>query len=195
MRKRCDICGGRRLIRLPIMRSVYDRPRDDAAVVAIPETAREFPCPQCSEMVAEQRLHLMQEHSELDTRVRDPEYRRHVEKDAAHRMVAKLIDDGFIKFEWGESNEQRMCRPCVATLGVVSKAVVASLEERIAIKQDDVAREVAEEAKRRISVWGSDYSGDEGPVRKVQAREAVSEALVSVLRKRADLRRAQAETV
>lgn len=189
LRQRCDICGGRRLIRLPVLRDLAaERPHDSAVAIApLSKSFREFPCPQCSEVVDVKRLYLMQEHNTLDSRIDDRNYVRATEKDAAHHMVAKLIEGGFITFEWGEIDTKQMRRTVRATMGVVSKAVVASMEQRVAARQDEVAREVAAEAKRKISVWGSHYSGDEGHVRKLHANEAVDEALATVLRKRQDL--------
>ena len=139
MRKRCDICQGRRSVRLPVWSELSAvRPSADEVLTPIGETAREFPCPQCSEMVAEKRLCLLQEHSTLDTRIDNPDYVRAVEKDAAHRFVVKLLEDGFITFEWGEVNDRDMRRPLRATLGVVSKEEVTSLEGRV---EDAVAAE------------------------------------------------------
>lgn len=84
-----------------------------------------------------------------------------------------------------------MRKRCYATIGVVSRNVVASMDERMSQRQSEVAKEVAEEAARRISVWGSSYSGNEGHVRKVNAIEEVNGALAFVLRKREDWRKSR----
>lgn len=74
------------------------------------------------------------------------------------------------------ADQKRYC----AVVGVISPVRVASMQERIEARQFEVADALADNAKARISRWGSDFHGDDGPIHKSQAMSAVTEALSSL---------------
>jgi len=112
-----------------------------------------------------------------------PDYLPAMKRQTAHQFVQHLIDNGYIAFEVGQI-DRKLRRQIRATVGVVSKETVATLQERIAKHQETVARQVIEDAVRKIRQWGSGTSylhGDERMIRKRQAVEAVNEALAKIV--------------
>lgn len=108
---------------------------------------------------------------------------------ATQALVDKLLDEDLIQFELGPEDALNLTVAVRATIGVVSPRHVASLEERIAERQEAVAREVAEQGARNIRAWGRAYSGDEGNISKGQAVSSLWEALRAVLARRDPKRR------
>ena len=78
----------------------------------------------------------------------------------------------------------------LATVGVVSLTRVASLERRVAERQEELAREVISEAAEQIRNWRSAYTGDEGTIQKGQAVDFVNAALPAILTRRSSMKAA-----
>lgn len=178
---RCEICRGSGLVRLPIYRTAAVTAFDNSAQI-IEESARNYPCPECADLVPQERLALVQYHSLVDARCTDKEYIDAANEDAAHRLVGALLKGGFIRFEHGKKDARGLTFPIQATVGVVSTKHVATMEERIAERQDEFAREVINEAGRGIESWGT--SAGEGAIYKSQAIDELNLALRRLLSKR-----------
>ena len=186
MRDRCDICGGRGKICLPVLIPLSTRYDHAHEIKAISESsAREYPCPECSPRVAEDHVAILRVATEFALHHGDPngEIERAVQKQSARQIAHDLLDKGYIAFETGPYDKHRMTKPMRATLGVVSKAAVASLEERVASHRQTVAEQVVEAAEQKITNWGSHFSGSGGPIAKDMACRFVREALQQVLEK------------
>lgn len=191
----CDICGGRRIIVLPVMPrlslSVQDASFEPYATTI---TKREFPCPQCAPTTHEDRIDVATVGSEQTVRgpglMHDRVFRDAMEREVAHGIAHFLLDHGYINFQWREpvSISDAECFPppelsVRGTVGVVAPAVVASMEQRIAERQEEFAAEVVEEAIRQIDHWGS-YYGHTG-LSKAQAADSVRTAVKGVRNRRA----------
>jgi len=187
-RSHCEVCRGSGTISLPLYPRIAMSYADDGCTAISPGDVpiRSYPCPECSPKVSEEQVavltagvkmavHPTNEHADAIADM--------ARKECAHELVDALLRGGYIEFEIGPVDTSRMQRRMRATLGAVSKAAVASLEDRIAAHQAEVAREVAQLAQQKIAVWGSSYSGFEGSVSKGRACEAVQEVLNDVLKK------------
>lgn len=180
----CDICDGRKMVSLRVIRPLQPftmRAETDPLVPIV--SSRDFPCPQCSDQVATERLGILQHHAELwrdDTR-----YVEAAMTDAAKYLGREMLKHGFIQFEFlPPAKEDVFGGRLRATVGVVAPTVVASMEERIAERQTEIARHVVSEAARRIYNCGADYGWTS--IRKERAEEILHEAIKTVLAKRAE---------
>lgn len=177
----CEICGGSGMVRLPIYRRASVFSVDIGP--QIEESCRSFACPECADAIPIERLAVIEFHSLVDSHIDDPAFVDHAKRHAAHRLVDVMLRKSVISLKRGKEDASRFCYPMVATVGVVSPTDVAKLEELIAARQGEVAREVAEEAKRQIDNWGSHYG--RADILKRDARRMVDDALKIVLRNRA----------
>ncbi len=177
----CEICCGRGTIRLPI----YRRPRALRVNVMpeIEESAREYPCPECSEQVPFAHVGVVGALKEIDTRIDDPKYIEHVKRACAHSLIEEIINGGYVKVEMSPPDTAQMRQSFRATLGVVSQKQVATLEQRVASRQIEIAQEVAGEAEAGINNWGSYYG--HADILKRDATREVREAVTKVLARRA----------
>jgi hypothetical protein len=173
----CEICRGRGLVRLPLYRRATVS--FEATATSIEESYREYPCPECSDQAPLERVAVLDVHSMVDARIDTPEFREHAMRHAALRLVDELLKADFITLERGKTDTFRERYPVVATIGVVSKKQVATLERRIADRQDEVAKVVALEAKKQIDNWGSHYG--HADILKRDAKAQVDSALNHVL--------------
>lgn len=178
----CEVCSGSGLVRLPLHRRAV-MPRFDAIEI-IESAYREYPCPECGDVIPLERLATVEFHSQVSSRTADSEFKKHAMHGAARRLIDGLLAKNFIRFKRGPDDPRQLTYPLVATLAVVSPTHVATLEDRVAQHQEVVAKEVVEEAVRQISNWCSEYTGDEGRIRKSEAIEDVRRALKDVLAKR-----------
>lgn len=154
----CNICRGRGVITLPVYPPLRTPPGPSAVprAVSLDELQRDFPCPQCTEYVSETRIAVVGEESVAAAwaGVPDEAWQRRL----ATLLVSHLLDHGYIAFSKGEEDELRGTFPVRAEVGVVALATVASLEQRVAARQDSVARRVAERAKVLLGNWGAAYN-------------------------------------
>lgn len=172
----CEICRGARFIRLPIYRSVGTAPDPNEMVAA----AREYPCPECSVSVPESRIQAVSHQNMVTLEVaQDPRFVASVENNLAHRLLQTIIADSLIRYERSPDDTKTMAFTVRATIGVVSPKRVASMEERVAERQAEVAREVVDVAIAWIANWNSHYDGQF--ISKSQATASIKEALTKVL--------------
>jgi hypothetical protein len=182
---RCDICCGRGTIRLPVYRPVSVATTAEPPV-SMDEASRSYPCPECSNPVPQDRVAIVQAHTVVDSRHEgDPNFMRHAKESAAHALVAQLLKGGYIRYERGPTDSHQWRFNSVATLGVVSQSHVATLEQRIAERQEELANELVAVAEEQSRHWGSYYTGREGPIQKSEVLRFLREALKGALAKRA----------
>lgn len=184
----CDVCGGRGKIRVP----VYPRhtvaefnPRDDFAST---QSSREYPCPECSEIVPVEHVGAASEEVFVASYVNEPGFMEHVKNSLGHQIVDFLLRHNYVEFERSPTDERQMRFQMRATVGVVSKKRLATIQERVEQHQEALAREVMAEAKRQIDNWGSTYGHTS--LHKSQARDSVDGALAAVLKARSNWRAA-----
>lgn len=179
----CDICQGSRTIRLRVHRPLVVIPFPEAISTEPVEGSREFPCPQCCETVKVGKVGAIQEDSFVTTRISDPSFTEHVRERLAVQIGLQLLKSGYLQFRRGPDDAREMRYQMVATVGAVHPSKLDTLERRIAERQDEVAKEVANEAADQIDNFGS-YYGHSGIAKSV-ARQLIGEALQSVLKRRA----------
>ena len=185
----CEICRGRGQVRLP--RYPYTTARlgqGTAEVESIGAASRDYPCPECSNRVDENRVAVV---VSFDRMILDKPMDGAIEyeiKHASHKLIDQLLRGGYLTVEQRRFGTDEL--ELKVSLGVVAKNVVASLEERVVQRQAEVATEAADEAKRRIYECGSYYTGREGRIDKNLAADYVDEALKAVLADRAGLEHA-----
>lgn len=153
----------------------------------IEASSRDYPCPECSDVIALDRVANVQFHSLLDIRRDEPDFLAYAKRNAALSLGGELLAKGFLRFQRGPPDDREMVASLVATVGVVSPTHVASLEKRVAQHQEMIAREVIAEAERQILNWNSHHSGAEGGIRKGQAVDELSGALKTVLARRSSI--------
>ena len=182
-RDRCDICGGRGKICLPVLIPLSTRYDHAHEIKAIAESsAREYPCPECSPRVAEDNVAILRVATEFALHHGDlnGEIERAVQKQCARQIAHDLLDKGYIALETGSFDRYRMTKPMRATLGVVSKSAVSSIEERVASLQQITAEKVVAAAEEKILSQGLRWS-TAGAIAKDYACQLVREAFQEVL--------------
>lgn len=181
----CNICGGSRKIRLPLRHPVSVSLSDADMSIDPRPSSKEFACPECAPKVPEERVAILEFGASITAYPKDDAgYEEAARKTAAHSMVHELLRAGFIQFRKGPVDEFEMRYELVGRLGVVSTSVVASMEERIAERQTEVAKEVANRAAQQVAVWGSYYTGNNGSISKAQAIDAINQAAQAVFEER-----------
>jgi hypothetical protein len=190
MKEVCDICRGRRLITLPVIRpTAVATSEPEYLCAAARASSREYPCPECAQRVTEDRVAFVEAHSMIDDRIRDEGFTEYARDKLAHMLVAHLLRGDYIAFDQGRSDG--MQRMMVATLGVVARSTVASMDERISQRQRHLASAVASEAISQINHWGS-YFG-RNIIEKTRAAEIIREAVAKVSKAWAESRAARSE--
>lgn len=178
----CDICRGCGVIHLPIYRRAEFFDVNSSPVAG--EISRSYPCPECANIIPQDRVAIVHHNSHIDSQIEGyPDVMRSVKRDMVCGLAVDLLDSGFIRFERGQT-DYRLRIPMRATVGVMSLKHVATLEQRIVDRQEELACEVISEAAKQIRIWGSHYSGDEGKISKGQAVDSVNAALTQVLARR-----------
>jgi hypothetical protein len=178
MKRDCVICRGRGTIRLPVYRPAFVNIIADVGDIApAGEYARTYPCPECGNAVALERVAVIETRAVMASEIEDAELMRHAERSTAHRLIGELLKADFVRFERGPTDEMQRTFPLRASLGVVAPRHVASMEERAASENERFARAVVAKAAEKIRQWGSHYTGDEGGIPKAQAVTMLHEAL------------------
>jgi hypothetical protein len=140
----------------------------------IDASIKDFPCPECSPKVSEDQIVVLGVTQEIVAHSRIPEHV--VLRTAADALASKLLEtDSLLTLERGAVDTERMTYKVRATVGVVSKNAVASLEDRVSARQGDVAIAAGNAAIDAIDNWGSAYN--EIVIRKDAAARAIREAV------------------
>lgn len=156
----CDVCGGRRVITLPVVRRIPLAPMAKFEASATTVSRRQFPCPECGPQVSENRVKIMEFGATIAAQALGyfgqggvpAEFVAMAQRDAARTIHEAMLQQGLFSFERGPYDRNDMTEPHYARIGVVAPAVVASMEERIAERQEELAREVVKEARPLIAV-------------------------------------------
>jgi hypothetical protein len=183
----CDVCCGRGKIRVPVYRPLDVRMVDIPALDVMESPYRDYPCPECSEVVPLERVQVVAEQRLANsTPENDPRYIESCKYSMVRELAGTLLERNLVKFERGPTDDYQMRFAMRMTVGVVAPRAVATLEERVAEHQEALAREVMAEATRSISNWGSYYNAP--GLSKAQAIDSVDGALQTVLKARAKWR-------
>lgn len=183
----CDVCCGRGEIRVPLYSRLTVAQASIMAADSIPDmtpTSRHYPCPECSDQVDFARVGVVSAIRSMDSRINDAGYIQHCKEEAALQLMSEIVKAGYVKTETGPHDSWEMRNAFRVTVGVVSSKQVASFEERVARRQDDVANEVAREACRQINNWGSYYGHQ--TISKEAANNLVHDAIGTVRAKRSE---------
>jgi hypothetical protein len=188
MRMACEVCGGREVISLPFIKRSSAPVADMGAIATMKSEYRQFPCPACAPWAEVERVKVMRSHCIVVCHLKDnAEAMAYARHSAAHNLVEGLIEnDDFLRITTRPAPVSAALDPdsvqVQVTLGVISKSTVATIEERVAQHQEDLAREVMAEAIKQIGIWGS-FCKDE-TISKDQAVRSVEGALDTVLARR-----------
>lgn len=181
-RQECCICGGSRLIRLPARAPVSVRYNADDDLTLPVNSVREYACPECSPKIDDTKVRIFAVEGKVDSQTAsDDRYRATVTRQCASALVDEILNAGLISATWGAEDTMRREVKTTCTVGVVSPRTVATMEQRIAERQAEVAAKVADEAVRLIGQWGSYYGAER--IDKAQAVDSVREAFKSVTTK------------
>lgn len=177
----CPICCGAKKVRLPVREpvSAYDPMRTPSV-----GTMREYACPECTYKVPVDQVAIVDSRVlvgaiELDTSKAGADLVRHVENAAIYKLMLALVSGGYIKVARAPLVGSVHAYPFTATIGVVSKSAVATMEARIAERQDLVAHAVEGEAVRQLHEWGSNRGTQN--ISKAMARQIIGDAVRVVI--------------
>lgn len=177
----CDVCEGRKTIRLPVLQRMVtftDTPEEPPELMA---AYRDYPCPECTEQIPYTRLGVLREVSSIErqSRLNEAQITDILTRQAAHAMIDRIIRDRLLTVEKVETVRGYELR---CTLGLVAPKHVATLEERVAERQMEVAEELVRENIKEINNWGSFYGIP--TVGKWQSIEWLQAALKKIREKR-----------
>lgn len=182
MRKTCDICRGERKIKLPVRQPAQALYTADAiAPRQFMESCRVYDCPECSKpVVAEADFVKVAKATETYEREYElyPGFLDHLKGHLAFAIARQALQEGLVSVQVskGPKGSFRDSKVATATVGFVSPAFVETIEQRAAVKAAELLEGAADDAARSISVWGSEYHGDSGPITKEMAMRFVREA-------------------
>lgn len=175
---RCEVCRGRGLVRLPLYKQASFVA--DNAPVSMDEASRQYPCPECGMKAHVDKVLAVDVHSMVDSRVPDDAL-PHIREGVAHRLVASLLERGFIEFGEGQQRASGygVSYPIIATLYAVHPSEGRrSIEDRLRERQDQFAGAVADEVIDRVREWGiSSRYVDSHRIEKRRVEEIVREAV------------------
>lgn len=183
MSPRCDICCGAGSIKLPVHNEIVGGFSVDEAPV-LRESARSFPCPQCQNMVREERIQIITEHREFGNEYDDPALIAVIRQSAASALAQQLVRGGYVRTERSPTERYSLSFKMAFSIGVVHPDKVTSMESRARQCEDAFAAEVVQEAQRQILNWDSEFTGRQGLIIKDIAAEEVDRALREVTRRR-----------
>lgn len=145
----------------------------------------DYPCPACALKVSMDETATFAADTKIATEwLEEPRALQCAKESATHRIAVKLVELGMVTFDIAKAKDPWKPSTVTAVLGVISPKATASVEERIAERQLDVAQEIANTAKAKISHWGSYYSGNDGGISKGLAMSYVDEAVRDVKARR-----------
>jgi hypothetical protein len=188
----CEVCEGRRSIRLPLRRMLSVAAFDPAAYIpeaVVQASFKDYPCPECVQRVPYSKLQSIKCMTFVDEeQIRTPDakkwWRENAEKILSRQITDGLLSKGLLKIRDLEPTPYHSRAVC-ATVCVVAPNDTIELEERIAERQMDVADEFAKEAKRLIDNWGSFYGQTD--ILKCDARREIDAAIRNVRDRREKL--------
>lgn len=173
----CVICQGNKFVRLPVYRRASAR-YIDAAIplsIAAEESHRTYPCPECNEKTAaEEKVSILYATETIAERGNEPaDLQRIVAHSLSKAIADKLLADEMIEISKEKRGDDLLF---IAKVGVVSPKTFQRIEERAIEKMTEFLVGVSAEATKNIALWGSSYSGDDGPIAKGMAMRFIREA-------------------
>lgn len=179
----CRICRDTQLVRLPLHADPL-LPTFVGPIEAMnpSETSKTYPCPECTPYAETYRVAVMSCQTVVDNRFRDlKQMMPSVMRDHAHALVEDLISNGFVTTR--EIKDDALNRDGKVILrsrfGIVSKAAVASIEERALEKAQELINDMVVESMARIVGWGRDYGLTD--ISKDRARQVVADVARDVM--------------
>lgn len=174
--KECDICNGRRTVRLPVYQSVVSGPIDADISTVVDQSSREYPCPECAsdDRAPVTRLQALQGRMDVQEYLAgDVNFMRHAGRNLAARLGVDLFERGLIEIAKRTYADEmgRNVLQVRATVAAFSPNTRIKLEQRVAERQLEVAAEVVDATIEEIANWGSFYHGRMGG--RVDASQAV----------------------
>jgi hypothetical protein len=175
----CEVCRGSGRIHLPLYGKLEASPLDVSIDLQLGVMSREYPCPECSvDVVPISRLWVAKHAGRFDRR-----YLPVMQKSMAHALIDSLLERGMFMFRQDDPDDRGGVR-LVASVAFVAPAHVATLEQRVAERQFEVAEAVVEATVEEVANWGSHYQGRTGgSVDKSQAIGWMRTALKKVREK------------
>lgn len=177
MKHDCDICRGNGVIKLPVYRPASVHYEALPMPMAMEESSRTYACPECSRKVPEHKVMIVGAQTSVaswDVEKYRGQVMQAVQGNLANMLAHQMMKDGLIEFSEREGSMDNV--HFRATVGVVSKASVATIEQRATEKMVGFLDGVLEAAAESISVWGRAYTGHEGFISKGMAIGFVSTA-------------------
>jgi len=175
--KTCQICRGSRKISLPLHYEVTMCAEKAFLSGAPNESYRTYDCPECSSAKPTKGLALLgaqQMVSHVDIEHSRGEVVTYVKRSMAHMLADELLKSGMISFTEGDGGFRGM--KLQAQIAVGSADSAALLDKEMDARASEMLNGIAEAATTQISQWGSDFSGDSGPISKSMAIDFVRQA-------------------
>lgn len=180
---RCRVCDGRRYVRLAL--SPYPSPiyaPDEPIELPTTVSFKDYPCPECSQKLDDTKVMLVGARVTGRKEYLDqPRFKDHLAERIANMLGHQLLESRLIAFRepkqimgsgYGFEDDIEIN----GTIGVVTTATIATMEQRIAERQLQVADRVAEAA----SVVIVSTAAHDGWIRASEANEAINKALKAV---------------
>jgi hypothetical protein len=152
--------------------------------ISMERSSRTYACPECSNTAPDEKVAIFGSETfvnNLELERYPAEVRRSVHENMAAALGYEFLKRGLVSFH--EAPGKGLSTAIRSQIGVVSTRRVASIEARAADKMQSFLNGVLDEARARISVWGSHYTGDDGYIEKGMASRFVSEAFSAALKR------------
>jgi hypothetical protein len=173
----CVICQGSEFVRLPVYRRVSARYADAPVPLSLAaeEAYRTYPCPECNEKTAAEEKVSTLYATESVRNYGDENFDMQpvVTGNLARAISNKLLKDNMVEIVKEKRGDETLF---IAKIGVVAPRTFQRIEARALDKMTEFLRGVTSAASHAISVWGSQYSGDDGPISKGMAIRFMREA-------------------
>lgn len=173
----CEVCRGRKTIRLPLYRPASVVPFDATPrAIASDDTYRDYPCPECAPTVQADKVQVIECYVEADTRYEGAEgYRRHIVGNAARQIAEEIERAGLMRIQSVPLRGRDDINTYRMTVGVVPPKVVAEKDKQQLAASIAFAQEVINLAAKEINNWGSYY--EQTYIDKARAAIFMGEAL------------------
>ena len=180
----CDICQGSGRIWLHVRPRIMAKcePYDVMAPTTISQ--REYACPECGGVVQAEKLVIVEAFTTVHSQITESLIAPHVHGNIASLLGAKLFENNLITFDKSPGAEYSLTYQVRGRIVVASQRVVATLEQRIAEREPDLAREIVAEAYQEIGQWPE--------INKAQARSIIRNSAEKILAQRREKRKESA---
>lgn len=190
--KRCDICEGARVIKLPVRRELVVSDISASLSLEMDEAYRTYPCPQCAEQVGIGVMQACAVDHDTSKKLLDgsPGFRGHVHSGIARDIGARLLKDGLIRFEGRDTDYQPRYggggKVVRGTVIVAPPIKIDTLAEKVAENQLAIATRAALIMLEEVQVWGSEIGV--GSLTKPHISRIIRDALQKVIAAKSEWR-------